>query len=1009
MFAQNSSSIQLGEKRSKEKGELLVLTFREGLPAPGVSLFGPFGEKLTDNSGMFSTSLEEGEYELTLPRVGEKFKFKIVSKEETLVSINLVEGETKFEMDLPEGVDSNLIDIKNVQGLPVSFSVYEGEGKKPIEKAIFRVAGFGGQLSSNPEGKISLNLPEGEHTLVIVHPNFLMQTKKIEVAPNSREFNFILRPTGSELEEIVVLTPQLKGALSALVEMRRQSSAVTEVLGAEQMGRQGDSDAGGALRRVTGLTLMGGKYVYVRGLGERYSSVQMNDLALPSPEPARRVVPLDLFPISVLESITVQKSASANLPGELGGGLIQLKSKSVPERFFVKGSISTQVGGAGNQQTYVGGKTDWAGVDDGTRSMPSNIREALLSGKKLNENQPPGFTKGFSAQDLQTLGRSLKNIYNISSGGAFVPPGASLSGGNSWKFQNLEVGTSGSLSLNTNGDTGEKNIQKFNIGTGDKLVLDEKGVTGITETERNVGGTLNLGLKVGNSHEIVLGKMLLRNSTDSVYVKEYSLMGDSVEKRKKTTLEWVERQLDFNQLNGKHKFSFFDWSYRVGISSSRRESPDSRNYTYLKRSSVYELNMDATGNQRNYGDLKDKTRQFGTDFTFPLPYNVKLSAGLDNLVRGRKSEVYRLHFRNNFPTGKLPDLTKDPETIFKPANINTDGFVLTNLTESADSYSSDQDIFSFFGQAEYNFLSNWTLLAGLRREKFHQEVKTFYYFDPGKPTSLAGLRNTDILPSYSLTWKPNEALRGRLAFSETLSRPDARELSTVPFIDDESGFETVGNSDLKTTLIKNFDHRWEYYFNAEEFLSSGVFLKQFINPVEEIFEPGPNLRKTYANASSATNMGVEFEGRYGLRRLDRFLRRFTLISNLSLIKSQVEIPEDVKGILTTSKRPLQGQSPYVFNFQVQYDYSPWGLQSTLLYNIIGERITEVGTNKRPDIYEMPFHQLDLVSSVKLSGYGIVNLKLKNLLDLEAKSTQGNEIVKREKKGRSLSVGYTMQY
>lgn len=354
-------------------------------------------------------------------------------------------------------------------------------------------------------------------------------------------------------------------------------------------------------------------------------------------------------------------------------------------------------------------------------------------------------------------------------------------------------------------------------------------------------------------------------------------------------------------------------------------------------------------------------------------------------------------------------MTAQPETIFKPENINTNGFVLTNLTESADSYSSDQNIFSFYGQTEYSFASKWTFLAGLRREKFNQEVKTFYYFDPEKPTSLAGLKNTDLLPTYSLTWKPNEALRGRLAFSETLSRPDARELSTVPFIDDESGYETFGNSELKTTLIKNLDHRWEYYFTSEEFVSTGVFLKQFTNPVEEIFEPGPNLRKTFANASSATNMGLELEGRIGLRRLDRFMRRFTLISNLSLIKSEVDLPEDVKGILTTSKRPLQGQSPYVFNFQVQYDYNPLGLQTTFLYNIIGARITEVGTNKRPDIYEMPFHQLDLVSSLKLSGLGVINLKLKNLLDLDSKSTQGSEIVKKEKKGRALSVGYTVQY
>ncbi len=1004
---QNMSEFRISGAKSKEKGDLLVLTFREGLPVAGVRLIGPFGEKQTDSAGSFSAKLEEGEYEITLPTVGQNFKVKIFPKEETLVSINLLEDSANFKMDLPEGDDGAQPDISTADGIPITINV-DSEGTK-VEKAIIRVAGFSGQISTDISGTANLKLPEGPQTAVIIHPNYLLQTKKIEVSPTNKIFSISLKPTGSELDEIVVLTPQVKGSLSALVEMRRQSSAVTEVLGSDQMSRQGDGDAGAALRRVTGLTLMGGKYVYVRGLGERYSSVQMNDLALPSPEPARRVVPLDLFPISLLESISVQKSATSNLPGELGGGLIQLKSKSIPDKFFVKGSLATQIGGAGSQKSYLGGSTDWLGIDDGTRAMPKNIEEGLMTGRKLSENQPPIFNNGFSADELQTFGRSLKNIYNVSNGGSFIPPGATISAGNSWKFENFQVGASGSLSLNNSADTGEKNFQKFNVGSGSTLVLDEKGITEFTQIERNIGGSANLGFKFGENHEIKIGKILLRNTTDNVEIKDYRLVGDSVEKRKKTSIEWVERQLDFNQIHGSHKFSLIDWSYRFGLSASSRNSPDSRNYTYLKRNSVYELNTDATGNQRLYGDLNDRTKQIGTDVTLNLPINLKLTMGADNLRRNRDSEVFRLHFKNNFPAGSLPDLTKDPETIFNSSNIHNNGFVLTNLTETADSYSSEQNLFSYFGQAQYEFLNQFTFLAGLRKENFKQEVKTYYYYSPEKPSSLAGLRNYDLLPSYSFTWKPNDALRGRFAFSETLSRPDARELSTVPFIDDESGYETVGNSQLKTALIQNFDHRWEYYFTNEEFLSTGVFYKKFKNPVEEIFEPGPNLRKTYTNAEAATNMGLEIEGRMGLRRFYRPLRRFTFLTNLSLIQSQVELGEDAKGVLTTNKRPLQGQSPYVFNFQVQYDRKEWGFQSTLLYNVIGPRITEVGTLKRPDIYEQPFHQLDLVSSLDLSGYGVISLKIKNLMDLEAISTQGGETVKREKKGRAYSVGYSMQY
>ena len=205
------------------------------------------------------------------------------------------------------------------------------------------------------------------------------------------------------------------------------------------------------------------------------------------------------------------------------------------------------------------------------------------------------------------------------------------------------------------------------------------------------------------------------------------------------------------------------------------------------------------------------------------------------------------------------------------------------------------------------------------------------------------------------------------------------------------------------TVIRNWDLRYEYYLGLTDYFSVGAFHKSFQSPVESLFEPGPNLRKTFDNAESAENRGLEFEGRYGLNNLSRRLRRWTLQGNVSLIDSRVSItPEDL-GVLTTDNRPLQGQSPYVANFQVLYDRPHPQVTAGLVYNVVGKRITEVGTSQRPDVYEQPFHQVDFIFNQRVGkswGYG---LRARNLLDPQAVSTQGDKTVRSRKRGRSYAL------
>lgn len=819
--------------------------------------------------------------------------------------------------------------------------------------------------------------------------------------------------SNNEVEEYIVFAPKVKGSTSALLEDRRNSKTVNEVLGSEQMSRQGDSDAASSLRRITGLTLMGGKYIYIRGLGERYSGVQMNSLSLASPEPSKRVIPLDLFPATILESVTVQKSFSPDLPAEFGGGLILLQTKTIPDRFSAKVSLSTISTSYGEKLTYNGGSKDFLAKDDGTRAMPSQILSTLQSGKKLNENFE-GFEGGVSAQELEALGQSLSTSYSPYYKNNNPPPNFNLSLGDKWQFESIKIGALGSLLYSSEIDDVLKSSQKWNIASGSELTLDEKATTTSFEQNYRLGVTLDFGLELKATNTFRYSLIQIQDASDKVEIKKFTQIGDSVLARQRTNLEWVERGLSFHLLSGKHKIntseaSDFNINWRIGRTLASRQSPDSREYTYLLKDSMYELNTDTTGNRRVFSQMSDHGEEIAIDLdqswqTASLG-KAKIKLGFNNYQKNRHSDVYRLHLKNQFTSGSLPDLTKTPEEIFAKDNVGTNKFVLTNLTESADSYSAQQLIQGQYLNFEWQPSDVIVFSTGARLESSNQNVQTYYYFDPLNPTSEAGLEMKDLTPVHSLTWKTNEQWIQRFSYSETLARPDFRELSTVPFIDDESGYEVVGNSQLQGTVIKNIDFRTEYYFSTDELASFSLFTKEFFMPIEQIFEPSPNLRKTFANTQSANNQGVELELRLGLRRWSRDLRRWTLVSNVSLIDSTVNINKSLQGVLTSSERPLQGQSPYIINLQLQYDRPVYGLSGTLLYNVIGPRITEVGTNNRPDIYEQPLHEIDFVGGWRWNKNENIGLKIKNLADASVVAMQADKVVRSYKKGQSISVSY----
>lgn len=1020
--APNESRFQFDRDSQKvfndqSDGQLSIYLFSNGLPANNITVITPVGEKSSNASGVITVKLSaKDNHEIFIPQINKKISVKITPGFESQIIVNLLsEDKSEVDVETPQG---NLQSV--VSTAPKVLQRFQVTGERgPVDGATVLFSGVESVVRTDEKGMVQIQLPIGEVSATFFHPEYQTLTmNNLKVEKESHlAIPVELKPSFNQLEDVVVLAPKVKGSLSALVEVRKQSSAVTDVLGAEQMTRAGDGDAAASLRRVTGLTLVNGKYVYVRGLGERYSGVLMNQFALPSPEPSRRVVPLDLFPTSIMESIVVQKSYSPDLNGEFGGGVIQLQTKTLPEAFFMRATIAANYENSQNRLGYQGGSKDWLGMDDGSRQLPGAIQNVLNQGLKLTKNIP-GEDKGLSEEQLTALGQSLSNNYNTERTSSPSLPNLAVSMGNGWRFGAAKLGTASSVLYGQSIDNFQRTSRGFNVGAGGKLEKDFERSSTVANTDVRLGGSVDVGVELFADHKINASAFILRHTSSLAQQDTTVRQSSGGNITDATTLDWVERQLLAQHLKGQHNLQKIvnypikvDWRY--GVSQADRNSKDRRNYMYDVINGAATLATGSAGNMRTFSPLKDNTQELAMDITIPWVHNdrdiVKFKMGFNHLEKNRRSDVTRLYFDDEFSGASKVDLSQDVNHILDPENRKPGYFTLKNLTNEADSYSGSQSVNAQYFLTEVSPWKEWSFQGGFRREQSLQSVKTFKYFDPGHPSARSELEMNDILPAYSITWRPNDNLRGRLAYSETLARPDFREISTVGFIDDETGYNVLGNANLKGTVIRNIDHRWEYYWSADEYMSVGVFSKNFKNPIEVMFIPGVNRIQSFANAQAANNFGLEIENRTGLRHFSRELRRWTVLSNLTLIRSQIELDEKNRGIQTSNSRPLQGQSPYVINLQLQYDRPQWGFSSTLLYNIVGKRITEVGTNDIPDTYEQPFNQLDFVASQKIGKFWTLGFRARNLLNPKIESTQNEEVVRSYQRGRffGLNLGVVL--
>ncbi len=901
---------------------------------------------------------------------------------------------------------------------------------------------------SDAKGQYLLkSIPEGEYEL---HCRFIGYQEKrisgVKVMPSkATTIDITLAPLTTTTKDVVVQARAARESEAAVLTQRKNASEVQDGVSATEIKQQSDKDAAQVLKRVSGVTIVGDKYVYVRGINERYNSTTLNGTSLASSENDKKAFSFDMFPSEFLQSASVVKTFSADLPGNFAGGLVQLQTVDFPEgyslRFNASGSASDNLSLRTNgfaQNT--GGPLDWLGFDDGTRAMPSSLPATRAEMNTLLAQARAFYAGDKSEQNTAAAKRwqDLAGDFNNSL----------------WQRQErtpLPVGSFGLAYSNVKqvGETQLGLISSLNYGNGlSRNQLQRQGISSTGENLFNYAGTnwskntsisalLNLAAKL-NEHSTISIRNVYNHMADEDLVE---LQGVNVAQTRDLRLQsndYNERGLFSTQLIGEHSIGeeqslLVDW--RAGYSLSNKSQPDFRRLRFSRSAGTEEnfvVDIPYPGSQSGDGtsaghfmsSLNDHVWTAGANAKLSLsPVSLKVGAMMERRDRQFDTRSFTYIQSKIFSKGEVVAdsvLMQDASGIFQDSNFGADGIAISEDSKSSDSYTANENLQAAYGLIDVPFQlgsENLRLIAGVRIEDNRTQLRSVYSYKSGttEPDSLVNtdLHTTDVLPALNFVWKVQESMNLRMAASQTLTRPSLREYAPFAYYDFQNLALIQGNPKLTRAQIQNADLRWEFFPRAAEVLSAGLFYKRFIHAIEETIVPAASeIQRTYSNADApAINYGFELECRKSLSILSSALDHFLINLNYTWIHSEIEIKQG----LVTDTRPLWGQSPYSFNASLFYVHPDNGLSASLAYNVSGKRIVQVAqigsfSFSDPHVYEMPCPQLDFSCSYQLSDALHCKLAVRDLLNQALVWNQGGQTVSSIQRGRTvgLSMSYTLK-
>lgn len=864
------------------------------------------------------------------------------------------------------------------------------------------------------DGKFVLNLPQGSHEIKVALEGYEERTIAVE-AGATRTISVDVGLRMRNLNETITVVGQAVDVETSSAEaqlMERKSAAViTDNVGSQEMKDNGDSDAAAAMSRVTGLSLVDNQYVFVRGLGERYSNTTLAGSVLPTTEPDKKVVPLDLFPTGLIDSVQVNKSYSPDRSAEFAGGLVQIVPMKLPSQpvFDVSYGLNFFSTATGKDIPLSPlGKRDIWGFDSGARALPSAIPD-----KKIVRRGIYTPDVGFSPEEITTFGRSLENLWRPSTESG--KPGQSWSATFGNRFGNLGIVASATHSYKE--QYLEEDRRFFRIaGDGElEATSDYHLQTGTQKAQLGIVGNVSYQFKP--TQRISFENFYTHSGRD----EGRFFQGDNFDNAREyqnNRLQFVEEGLFANALGGEHFFqtlsnSRIDW--RVNYARATRDEPDLRETLYERlvgsASTVpFTYADESQSGFRMFNELNDDTLDATVNWSIasaaggrPTQYKF----GVNYVERTRDFRSRRFHFipitTQKADTGNLlfnPLLS--PEELFVSSNIGT-AFRFNEETRPVDAYKGDQSTTAGYGMVDISLTGRSRLIAGARVERFDQVVTTQDPFGLFARTVEASNKNTDFFPAVNFVQSMGANSNIRLSYSTTVNRPEFRELAEFEFTDVVGNRAVKGNPDLKRALIHNFDSRWELFSGSRGVVATSVFYKRFDQPIERVVIAAANPIVTFQNSDHASNFGLELEA--GRQLTSNFFAN----ANYTFVDSKITLLPDQRTVQTSLERPLAGQSKHLVN--LSGEFAARGFSARVLFNYFGDRISDVGANQAPDIIEEGRGSLDVVFAQKVGGLGL-RLTLENLTNSDYHFTQtldATETQRLYKLGRTvaLSFGYNV--
>jgi hypothetical protein len=904
-------------------------------------------------------------------------------------------------------------------------TVIDRTTRQPIIEAGVELVGKGKTVQTDLDGEYRISLPPGSYELRVYAPGYQsVRLKDLAVVPGDvTKADAALPPSGAAGVDVVeVIAKRKKAAEASAITERKEAPVVKDTISRETMAKTSGSEVSDIVQRAPAVTVKEDRFVFVRGLSERYTSALLNGSRLPSPDPLRRAVPLDLFPSEFLDSIGVVKSFSPDLPGDFSGGLIELNLREMPEQLTYTVGVSA------------GANTQTTGQDFLTYKGTSS-RDYFAAGDRFRHLRVPDvdLTRA-PLDDRLAAGRGLKNVWSTETSEAPPNFGANLSVGDTIGPFGFQFGVVFANEWQTRNDQ----IRRQFGGGGDPPVVevqqDLRADTGAHLAK--LGSVLTTGVKLAEGHQLTLSSFIYQNAVDETTVSRGTVDPVPAPPARLSVLRYTLESLGYGQLAGEHRFT--DWflvDWRTVLSRTERDEPDTRLTQYIAGSEeppftfLFSTEQDRGGfryNNKTYEWLSDsnvdfslpfKTRLPATDVWRDLPGKFKFGPAYSY----REREFDQREFRYSPEAGAV-DLARLPEEVLAPENLLPGIVEFEEATDIEDRFEATQEIIGGYGLLELPILRDrLRVIGGARVEHSLIRLDTGLITDetsglcpPGDTQCITRFQkaNLDPLPAVNVVLSPITDMNVRFSWGKSVARPEFRELAPARFPRLPGERQRRGNPALVQTEITSYDARWEWFFSPLELVSAGFFYKELTGPIEPVTVIlGTDAVDTWVNGGTGELIGFEVEARKDFGFIHPWLKPLAVITNFTWSDSTVDVPpQDLFGLTTlqtSAERQLVGQAPFIANGAVDYTQPDW-FTARLLYYTADRSITSAGFSGLDDIFFERRNQLDAVLIFPLKKWLgaplTTRLSVENIFNDPYVFTQGPLVQERYTNGVKFTVG-----